>query len=382
MLGLTHPATVGSETVELEAKSAHTFPKNFQEMLLISPSATITSSSPPLNGRISEDGRRGQEKLSVKATESRDGKYALEIRGSDLTWISHVVERIHTNFNASNAHWKQDHPLDDAIKLVAMPIEIRNACSSLVEDLRSIKLRNGGEIRLEGPQASYSFANLIRRALLTRVPVLAADSVTVERNDSSTQDEVLAHRIGQISLLFGPEASGSLNLEAGEFEMVVFAGDILFASPIVAVSPEDSKVPLGCLPPGGAIKLKISTRVDVGLCHAKYTAVASVPVVSDVQFEEIPVDTHKIGKLQAAGFACDNVGLVSRVDGGHVRVERIAEILECTVQNLKVIVPPPGISLYVESLGQRSQEECLTEATQAILKELEVALASLLPSIP
>lgn len=340
-----------------------------------------------LDGRMpgAVDGRRGQELYSVRAIDGGGDEemMALEIRGSDLTWIAHIVERIHASSSESNAYWKQDHPLDDAITLVATPAEIKAACSSLVQDLDSVVLSrsnnnsNGEIIRLDGPLASYSFANLIRRALLTRIPVLAADSITVERNDSSTQDEVLAHRIGQIALLFSPEEeTGTLDVEAGDHERVILAEDIKFtASPIITVAPGDAKVPLGCLPPGGAIKLNVTTRVGVGLRHAKYAAVASVPMVPDVQFETMP-NADMISALLAAGFICDENRRIRRTDGGAVRVERIAEVLDCTVPNLKVVNPPPGFSLYVESLGQRTSSECLHEAKRAILNELREALLS------
>ncbi|MCK5107935.1 MAG: DNA-directed RNA polymerase subunit D, partial [Nanoarchaeota archaeon] len=44
------------------------------------------------------------------------------------------------------------------------------------------------------------FANLLRRAIIDRVPVLAFDEIEFRENDSVLYDEIIAHRLAMISL--------------------------------------------------------------------------------------------------------------------------------------------------------------------------------------
>lgn len=323
---------------------------------------------------MSLDGRRGQERFAVEKKEI-EGRDALVVRGSDLTWINHLVESIHASMPQSEAHWRQDHPLDDAIVLVASKDELILACSELCEDIKSIAVDpHDCKVRLTGHRlARYSFANLVRRALMTRIPILAADSITVWRNDSSTQEEVLAHRIGQIALTFGPPQDGVLEVETDEDERIIVAGDIKFPSP-VEVSPEDRSVPLGCLPPRSKITVTITTKVSIGLQHAKFAAVASVPVVPEIRFIERPSD-DAIETLIAAGFVVDDQNRIVRLKEGEiVRMERIAEVLGCAPGELPVVNPPEAFTLLVEPLGQRTAEDCLQAAQNAILQEVTQVL--------
>lgn len=58
------------------------------------------------------------------------------------------------------------------------------------------------EFDLCGVDASY--ANAIRRIMLDEVPSIAIEFVEIETNTSIIQDEVLAHRLGLVPILFDP----------------------------------------------------------------------------------------------------------------------------------------------------------------------------------
>jgi len=49
------------------------------------------------------------------------------------------------------------------------------------------------------------FANSLRRAIMSEVPVLAVDWIEVHENNSALFDEIIAHRLGMIPLSFDPK---------------------------------------------------------------------------------------------------------------------------------------------------------------------------------
>lgn len=52
------------------------------------------------------------------------------------------------------------------------------------------------ELRLE--DSNEAVANTLRRAMITKVPTLAAQELEVKKNESALFDEVLANRVGQV----------------------------------------------------------------------------------------------------------------------------------------------------------------------------------------
>lgn len=313
--------------------------------------------------------RRGYVDFSVKLLDNDDESVTLQINGSDFTWIVDVVERIHNNDASSEAHWRKEHPLEDAIMLKAERRGLHTACEGIIRDLQMLEISDGRIIRLE--RKTYSFANTVRRMFMTRIPVLAIDTVIIKKNDSSTQDEILAHRLGQVALAFSTEEEqGSIYIHAQQGEQrVVVAGDLTF--PTVRVASGEENIPLGCIPSNGVLELTAKTRVSTGLRHAKYMAVASVPLIPEIELKSVSDEQREL--LDAGGFCCQENHVVFRHDGTVVRAERVAEILG----NDAIVDPPKNFTLIVEPLGQLDAQACLNQARLVVIEEVQAALATI-----
>lgn len=63
-----------------------------------------------------------------------------------------------------------------------------------------LREKENGTIRFLLTGTTPAFANSIRRTVLQEIPIMAVDEVEFMANDSVIQDEVIAHRLGQMPL--------------------------------------------------------------------------------------------------------------------------------------------------------------------------------------
>jgi DNA-directed RNA polymerase II subunit RPB3 len=76
-------------------------------------------------------------------------------------------------------------------------VNLANACPSVVEVSKAN--REKVKFRLTGVNAS--FANALRRVMISNVPTFAIDIVQIHANTSALNDEFLAHRLGLVPLV-------------------------------------------------------------------------------------------------------------------------------------------------------------------------------------
>ncbi len=65
--------------------------------------------------------------------------------------------------------------------------------------------KNEREMQFLLEESNPQFANALRRIMISEIPVLAIDTVDFFENDSIFYDEVIAHRLGLIPLVFEPK---------------------------------------------------------------------------------------------------------------------------------------------------------------------------------
>lgn len=130
------------------------------------------------------------------------------------------------------------------------------------------------------------FANALRRAMISHIPVLAIDYVDIEENSSGLYDEIIAHRLGLIPLKFNSkiyvekerckcDGKGCSRCEVvlvldKKGPCMVRASD--FKSAADDVEPVFGNIPIVELLKDQALKLEAVARLGKGQEHAKFQA--------------------------------------------------------------------------------------------------------------
>ena len=136
-----------------------------------------------------------------------------------------------------------------------------------------------------------SFLNAIRRTLLSQVPKLAIEDVTIYDNTSALFDEMLAHRLGLLPVptdlnLFVPRKECTCNGEgcpsctvlytlSKEGPCMVYSGDLVPAAD-AKFRIFDPKVPLVKLLEGQRVMLEAGAILGSGIEHAKWQGTVAV----------------------------------------------------------------------------------------------------------
>ncbi len=140
------------------------------------------------------------------------------------------------------------------------------------------------EFMIEG--VTPAFVNALRRIMVSEVPTLAVEWADIEENNSVIFDEMLAHRLGMLPLVFDPKklnftenckcdgkgcalCQAVLVLEK-EGPCVVHSGDLKSSNR--EVKPTDPRFPLVELLKGQSVKLSAVARLGTGRQHAKWQA--------------------------------------------------------------------------------------------------------------
>ncbi|NMC88684.1 MAG: DNA-directed RNA polymerase subunit D [Methanomicrobiales archaeon] len=133
---------------------------------------------------------------------------------------------------------------------------------------------------------SISFANLLRRAMVSEVPTLAIDNVRIYDNSSVLFDEMLAHRLGLIPLRTDldryvprsectcegegcPLCTATYTLSV-EGPGTVYSSDLIPQDPDAA--PAEGEIPIIILDKDQKVVLEAYATVDTSKEHAKWQA--------------------------------------------------------------------------------------------------------------
>ena len=122
-----------------------------------------------------------------------------------------------------------------------------------------------GKLKIELKGATQSFANALRRIMISEIPTSAVEEVNITHNNSALQDELLAHRLGLVPL----QGEGTLKLQA-EGPISVNSGNLKSADKKVEIM--NKEIPIIELLENQKIDLTAKTRISTGKEHAKWQA--------------------------------------------------------------------------------------------------------------
>ncbi len=130
--------------------------------------------------------------------------------------------------------------------------------------------------------SDVKFANLLRRYIISNVPVLAIDSVVIYENGSSFIDEYLSHRLGGVPI-------STPNTVPKEFEYVLLLEEVgpkkVYSSSLKGkdedIKPAIEDIPIITLLEGQRIRLEAKVKEGYGYKHAKFQSGGSSYSIDD-----------------------------------------------------------------------------------------------------
>ena len=274
----------------------------------------------------------------------------------DTTLLYPLAEICHLESPGTDVVAVRPRMTEKSVELRGDRAALRNGLGRLRERIRAWAL-DAGVVRLRGTGAWE--ANMLRRALLTRLEVVAVDRVTIEENTTGTPDEVIAHRLGQVALRGDASMTGHLEHRRAE---EVLSGCI----DCVGGSVVDKNVVLA---KPGSLRLTFTCTSGRASAHGKFAAVASPAVLPHWRLRGASSSLQALQDL-----SCEVRDLEARGDLATctTTLDRAVLVDLLCLHNLAIDIDEKAedFDLYIESLGQYDDEVCLEKARDALLMEL------------
>lgn len=154
--------------------------------------------------------------------------------------------------------------------------------------------------------ADYTWANAVRRAIMSDIPVLAITKVSFRRNTTPTCDDIIAHRMGMMPIRFHDGQTPQPNQGGISFSLQLYVSKSATSRSVTRVSStkieptvpnvsiafssqsedETAGFTLTKMAPGQCIDLVASVNVGTATKHARFSSVSSV------KFKQVSQDFH------------------------------------------------------------------------------------------
>lgn len=121
--------------------------------------------------------------------------------------------------------------------------------------------------------ASTSFANVVRRYAMSRVPILAIDTVVFYDNTSAFWDEYVAHRLGLMPILTPDKTPESVEIIFScdaEGPKTVYASDLVSSDKGISMAKD--KIHVATLGPNQHMRFEATAILGTARKHAKFQA--------------------------------------------------------------------------------------------------------------
>jgi len=133
--------------------------------------------------------------------------------------------------------------------------------------------KQGNRIEFIAKDMSTSMANMFRRYSISRVPVLAIETVTFYDNSSAFWDEYIAHRLGLFPVLTPenlPEGAEVIFTLDAEGPKVAYASDMSSTDKEITIAK--GNIPIVTLGPNQHLRFEAKAVAATGRKHAKFQA--------------------------------------------------------------------------------------------------------------
>ena len=240
--------------------------------------------------------------------------------------------------------------------------------------------KTDNEIKFLLEDSNPQFANSLRRIMIIEIPVLAIGSVDFSMNDSVLYNEVIAHRLGLIPLVFNlkdfhfkeeHEDGKTCSMCEVVFAInkkgpgMIYSKDMKSSNP--DVKPLYDNIPIVELFDDQKLKLEASASLGLVLNHARYQAVNAF-----YRYYPIAKLNGKMNNPEEVIKSCPKDAL--KIDGNKVSVNPDCDICrECVkVANPEGVLEITGDNtkfiFNVETISGLKPEEIILKAAD-ILKE-------------
>ncbi|MFP4524430.1 MAG: DNA-directed RNA polymerase subunit D [Candidatus Woesearchaeota archaeon] len=250
-------------------------------------------------------------------------------------------------------------------------------------DVKLVQHDNGRAVlRVQGVSPAYM--NTLRRTMMTEVPVLAVEDVEFRKNSSALYDEMIAHRLGMLSIKTDPqtynlpkeckcEGAGcaqcqvKMTLEASG-PKTVYADDLQSQDP--KAKPVHGKTPIVKLLEGQEVELEATATMGQGKDHSKWNA-------GLVHYKEYPHLTVKKQPANAKALA-DKYPELVQVKGGKITIREeglvnndVHEALIAEADGAITLDYKDDYLLYIEPWEQLTAKEIVEGAFERLDQSLE-----------
>ncbi len=133
--------------------------------------------------------------------------------------------------------------------------------------------KQGNRIEVIAKATGTSFANMVRRYSLSRIPVLAIEAVTFYDNSTAFWDEYIAHRLGLMPITTPanvPESTEVIFSLDAEGPKVVYASDMVSSDKEITVAK--GNIPIVTLGPNQHLRFEGKAVLGNAMKHAKFQA--------------------------------------------------------------------------------------------------------------
>lgn len=244
--------------------------------------------------------------------------------------------------------------------------------------------KKGENLRFLLDNATPAFANALRRIMFSEVPNLAIGVVDFQDNTSALFDEVVAHRLGMIPLVFDPKkfnfneeckcsGKGCPSCEVF-FSLdktgpgIVYSSDLKSTSK--SVKPSSPDFPIVKLMKGQHVKFEAIARLGKGVKHAKfqsanvsYTYLPSIEV-SDLKDlkkilkacpkEVLGVKNKKLVLIDP--YKCDDCKVCEEVSNGKVKIKTDPTKFVFNVESISSLEPKYIVEESIKILREKANE--------------------------